>query len=234
MKQLFCSTLIGAMLVACTSVRGAVDKVPAAMSTAGFRSPDVTEGRGCEPWRGVSGCLRKHEASAAAQHGVEIFRTARAFCLDGSMGEACLPAHEHLAYAFLEQVDGHYVVVEAFDQEGFEVLLLEPGSGRTHRVDNRPLYSPDGAVFATVSYDIDAGYRPNRVAIWDPVSGELLHQVGGFASGSGPLGIRWVAPATLEVLYHPPHELPEKASLETFTVRGEANSWVDDYSGASP
>src|SRR5690606_3142138 len=132
------------------------------------------------------------------------------FCLDSSMGKACLPGHERLDYAFLERIGGHYVVVEAFDQEGLEVLLLEPGSDRKHRVDNRPIYSPDGKVFATVSYDIDAGYTPNRVAIWDPVAGDLLHQVDRFTSGSGPVGIRWVAPARLEVRYHLPRALSEE------------------------
>ncbi|SKA19955.1 hypothetical protein [Novilysobacter spongiicola] len=234
MKQVFCSMLIGVVLVACISVVGAVGREQAAMNAGSFQSSDPTEGLGCEAGTGVSGCLRQHEASAAAQHGIELSRTARAFCLASSIGEACLPAHDRLAYAFLERVGGHYVVVEVFDQEGFEVLLLDPGAGRKHRIDNRPLFSPDGSVFATVSYDIDAGYGPNRVAIWDPVTGEVLHQVDRFAPGSGPVGIRWVAPAKLEVLYHLPRDEPGSSPLNTFDISSRAHSWADNHAEVSP
>ena len=218
------------MLVNCTS-KG--ESGEAASADIGIHSYELTAGLDCEPSLGLFECLRRNEPSAAEHHDVKLDRAGGEFCLSSpGATKACLRDQEGLSYVFLERTAGYFVVVETEDVGGYTVLMVNEKTGRQSRVDNGPLFSPGAPFFATVSYDTDAGYLQNRVAIWDSTTNALLYKVDRFASGIGPVGIRWVAPTRLQVLYSRSEYSPTRdENTATFSIwRGEKNTWSDDYS----
>ncbi len=188
------------------------------------RSFKLTDGLGCEPTLGVLECLRRNEPSAARKHDVNLSRSDDALCLTGpGAGEVCLPKARRIRHVFLERTHGYFVVVEIEHVEGYTVLLVDEKTGSQSPIDNPPLFSPSKDFFATVSYDTDAGYLPNRVAIWNSSGSELLYEVDGFAPGTGPIRIGWLDPTRLQVLYsRTPYSAVPDDNTESFSVWKDA------------
>lgn len=199
---------------------------------AGFRSHQLIAGLGCKASDGLLQCLRLNEPTAAERHLVELTRLDGQFCISSAGSKAmCLQDFDGIEHVFLERAKDQFVVVETDAAGGYTALVLDSTTGRVGRVDNRPLFSPAAPFFATVSYDTDAGFLPNRVAIWDASSSELVYQVGRFASGTGPVAIRWSDPTRLEVIYSRAQYSPsEKEDTGTFNIwRNDDSTWNDDY-----
>lgn len=196
-----------------------------------FHSYRLTGGLNCAPALGLIACLRRNESFAAARDGVVLVRASGSFCLSTrERREVCLPRHGGIVYAFLKRAPGAYVVVETAAEEGYSVLVVDEISGKQFRIDNKPLYSPAGDIIATVSYDVDAAYVPNRVALWSAETGQLLYQTDRFAWGSGPVGIRWSGPARLEVLYRQPRMAAASQKQDVFSIqRNGEGLWADDH-----
>ncbi len=233
MKQLI-PLFVLLTLASCTASSESVEPAPADI---GFHSYKLTADLDCEPSLGVLGCLSRNEPSAAEQHDVELARADGVLCLSSpGATKVCLPEKDGLSYAFLERTSGNLVVVETVETEGYTVLMVSEKTRRQGRIDNRPLFSPGAPFFATVSYDTDAGYLPNRVAIWDSTTNALLYEVDRFASGTGPIGIRWLAPTRLEVLYSRSEYSPARdENADPFSIwRNEKNTWADDYRVTNP
>ncbi|MDQ3618127.1 MAG: hypothetical protein M3374_05345 [Pseudomonadota bacterium] len=122
------------------------------------------------------------------------------------------------------------IVVETEATGGYSVILVDASNGSQRRVDNRPLYSNSADVFATVSYDTDAGYLPNRVTVWNAEQARSIYEFEDFAPGEGPTGIRWLGPYKLEVRYSREPYSPGQDGTDTFNVwRDEKGVWKNDY-----
>ena len=202
---------------------------------AGVRSHELTAGLGCEPSDGLLECLRLNEPSAARHHRVNLARHDGQLCISiPDAKRACLPVAHGYEHVFLERSGDHVVVVEVDAAGGYTVLLLDPATGRHGRVDNRPLRAPAAPFFATVSYDTDAGFLPNRVAIWGAAN-ELVYEVGGFSPGTGPISVRWTGPARLEVTYsRTPYSPSPDGDTGRFDIwRNEDGTWRDGYPRSS-
>lgn len=199
---------------------------------AGFRSHQLVAGLGCKASDGLLQCLRLNESIAAERHQVELTRLDGQLCMSSAGSKAiCLQDFDGIEHVFLERAKDQFVVVETDAAGGYTVLVLDAATGRVGRVDNQPLLSPAAPFFATVSYDTDAGFLPNRVAIWDKSSSELVYEVDRFAPGTGPVAIRWSDPTRLEVIYSRAQYSPsEKEDTGTFKIwRNNDSTWSDDY-----
>ena len=155
-------------------------------------------------------------------------------CLSAtSAAKACLRDRDALAHVFVERTAGRFIVVEADEVGGYTVLMVDEDTGARLRVDNRPLFCPGGTFFATVSYDPDAGFLPNRVEVRDASTGALLHQVERFAPGTGPVRIRWTGPERLSVLYSRAEYSPDtvRDAGDFGLWRDAQGRWMDDYAG---
>ena len=193
-----------------------------------FLSHDITDGLHCAPASGLLGCLRQHEPVDARGAGPE--RRGSRLCLPVRVKPTCFVDRDELAYALVGRVRDQWVVAEAEATGGYAVVLVDAGSGRQRRVDNRPLYAGGDDLFATVSYDTDAGYVPNRVAIWNAGQATPVYEFGDFAEAEGPTGIRWIAPSKLEIRYSRVPYSPAPDGTDTFTIwRDEAGTWKNDY-----
>lgn len=217
------------MLAGCSSESRSGSPAP---PDPGFHSYRLTAGLDCEPSHGLLECLRRNEATAAERHGVALARSGDMLCLSSpGSAETCLRKPEGFNHVFLERTAGRFVVVETDDLGGYTVLLVDAETGRRRRIDNRPWFSPGAPFFATVSYDTDAGYLPNRVVVRDSTTNAPVHEAARFAPGTGPTGIRWTAPTRLQVRYSRTEYSPEgDGGTGTFTIwRNEDGTWTDDY-----
>lgn len=231
MKQLFLSFFGVLALASCTSQSESREPSSA---TGDLHSYSLTAGLDCAPSLGLLQCLRQNERSAAQRHGVDLTRSGSEACLSSKTTvKVCLRDESGVSYAFFERVQGTFVVVEAEDTGGYAVLIVSEKTGQQRRVDNRPLFSADGSLFATVSYDTDAGYVPNRVAIWDSTGTAPLYKVDRFAPGTGPTAIRWISPEKLEVHYSRSEYSPDRdENTGNFSIwRDDESAWRDNYTG---
>lgn len=195
-----------------------------------YLSYDITHGMRCAPASGVLGCLRAYESVADRGAGNEPNRNGNSLCLPISAKATCFVDRHGLGYALLGYVRDHFVVAETEATGGYTVILIDAENGLQRRVDNQPLYSSGADLFATVSYDTDAGYLPNRVAIWNAESSGPLYEFDTFAQGEGPTGIRWTGPSELKVRYSREPYSPAESGPNTFNVwRDEKGVWKNDY-----
>jgi len=195
-----------------------------------FLSYDITDGLRCKPASGLLGCLREQEPVDARFAGTQPKRQGASLCLPVRSKATCFVDRDGLGYALLGHAGDKFVVVETEATGGYTVVLVDAANGSQRRVDNRPLYSSGVELFATVSYDTDAGYIPNRVAIWNAEQATPIYEFHNFSRGEGPTGIRWLGPFKLEVRYSRAAYSPDEGSTDTFTVwREEKGVWKNDY-----
>lgn len=192
----------------------------------------LTAGLDCAVALGLHACLRQHEPAVQRRLGVAPRDGDRGLCLPAASAPTCLRDRDGLRYFLLDGAPGHFLVVEAEDTGGFAVLLVDRASGNLRRMDNRPLFSADGSRFATVSYDTDAGYVPNRVAVWEGGAASPAAVVDGFAPGTGPIAIRWVGPTRLQVRYSRTAYAPDATQAGTFHLwQDDRGAWRNDHDG---
>lgn len=219
------------VLLASCSSKG--ENATSASADGDTRLSRLSAGLPCEAAADILDCVRRNESSAARKHDVNISRSSGALCLAGSeTDEVCLPQQaRQIEHRFLERTRGYFVVVEIEHSEGYTVLLVDEKTGSRNSIDNRPLFSPSKEFLATVSYDTDAGYLPNRVAIWNTSGSELLYKVDAFAAGTGPIRIGWLDPARLQVLYsRTPYSAAADENTDSFSIWKDANgTWHGDY-----
>lgn len=195
-----------------------------------FQSYDITSGLQCEPGSGLLGCLRAHEGLEVRSATPAVTRHGERLCLKLRSGPTCFDDGGGLGYVLLGREANEYVVVETDNAGGYAVILVNASDGSQRRVDNRPLYSDDSSLFATVSYDTDAGYVPNRVAIWSAAQPRPVYEFDDFLPGEGPTGIRWLGPSKLEVRYSREPYSPGQNGTDTFFVwKDEHGAWRNDY-----
>lgn len=63
--------------------------------------------------------------------------------------------------------DPGLVLVQVQYYEGSEYLLVDTRTGERTRLPDWPLRAPDGQRFAVLSFDLEAGYGPNTLQIWE-------------------------------------------------------------------
>lgn len=203
---------------------------PPVDARASFLSHDITDGLQCASSSGLLDCLREYEPVHARIAGIQPQRQGASLCLRSRSKATCFLDHDGLGHALLGQVRSQWVVVETEATGGYTVILVDAENAVQRRVDGRPLHSSRADLFATVSYDTDAGYLPNRVAVWNAQQARPIHEFDGFAPGEGPTGIRWLGPLTLEVRYSREPYSPTQSATDTFNVwRDEKGIWNNDY-----
>lgn len=217
-------------LLSITSCAANAEGRAASEQPARSRSYDITAGLRCAPASGLLGCLRAHEHRAIRSTAPVAARRGERLCLRIRPEPTCFDDGDGLGYALLGREQGRYVVVETDATGGYTVILVDASDGAQRRVDNRPLHSSDSSLFATVSYDTDAGYLPNRVAVWNNVQQRPVYEFGNFSAGEGPTGIRWLGPSTLEVHYSRQPGSPGRGGTDTLLVWKDRHGvWRNDY-----
>lgn len=223
MLQVFCL-----LSIASCSANG--EGTPPVDARESFLSYNITDGLRCKPASGLLGCLREQEPADARVAGIQPKRQGASLCLPARSKATCFVDRDGLGYALLGHPGDKFVVVETEATGGYTVVLVDAANGSQRRVDNRPLYSSSVELFATVSYDTDAGYIPNRVAIWNAEQASPIYESDDFSPGEGPTGIRWLEPLKLEVRYSREPYSPDHDDTDTFTVwRNEKGVWKNDY-----
>lgn len=116
-------------------------------------------------------------------------------------GEQTLFNDRHdVKYAYDGSAFGTSTILEIIE-EGWSALLILTPHQVPLRLPGLPLFAADGERFATLSLDIDAGYRPNTVQVWQGQNRSFYKQyeLTDFPERGGPLHIRWTTLHSLEV-----------------------------------
>lgn len=208
----------------------AIEEGPPPQDARPFLSYDIRYGLHCKPATGLLECLREHEPINVPTGRSEPIRRDNRLCLSSHPEATCFIDQEGLGYTLLENSGKTLLVIETEVHGGFSVIIIDSETGLSRRVDNRPLPSIAGGLFATVSYDTDAGYLPNRVVIWDENRHIAVYQFTDFAVGQGPTGIRWDGPSRLEVRYSRQPQTPESDNSDTFFIyKDKDGNWTNNY-----
>jgi hypothetical protein len=132
--------------------------------------------------------------------------------------------------AFLREA-GHHLVKVSF-YEGDAHLLVSDRTGSQTYLPAAPLFSPDGARFASVSMDLDAFHNANAVQVWQasrekPVLEwqlDLNRELGQRAWG--PSDARWIDGRTLELVKNEPTDSPYERRRSRMRLRLRDGRWV--------
>jgi hypothetical protein len=62
---------------------------------------------------------------------------------------------------------GFFYLVRVYGYEGQGYMLVDKKSGQIIDLFGKPVFSPDGEKFVAVSLDLDAGYVPNLICIYE-------------------------------------------------------------------
>lgn len=116
--------------------------------------------------------------------------------------------------------------------EGSSVSLVHLGSGETVHLDVFPTFSPDAQWFFTASFDVVAGYNPNRIAVYRVTESgaTLAWERGTNDIDWGPDEARWVDAQTLAYTRVAVEWQPDGTQAETRTaktVRLVNGEWVE-------
>lgn len=124
------------------------------------------------------------------------------------------------------------LVMQGFLEGGF-FSLIHLGTGEDTRLDNPPVFSPDGQWLFSTSIDLEAGFFPNRVAIHRVTStgAPLVWEMEDYMMEWGPEDTRWVDNQTLtytKVSRTFQEDGTEQRTRETQTVRLVNGEWVQE------
>ena len=92
----------------------------------------------------------------------------------------------------------HLHVVHHWFYEGGFFIAIHDETGQQEVVPGSPLLAPDARHFVSASFDLEAGYDPNRIEVWSVAPSGLRRQFvldGG--SQWGPESVRWTGPDSI-------------------------------------
>ena len=124
----------------------------------------------------------------------------------------------------------HLILVTYYEWEYWLVLNSERGTLQTAR--SRPVFSPDGAWFATAEIDIYAGLYPSHLDIWsvEPDSVTPVLTLEG-RTAWGAEGLRWTSSSRLEFIrigWRDPQDWALGQDTVSTGVSLVGESWVPD------
>lgn len=107
-------------------------------------------------------------------------------------------ASEVIHYSYqMRWLDRGLVLLQVQYYEGSEYLLVDTPTGERTRLPHWPLLAPDRQSFAVLSFDLEAGYGPNTLQIWELRSGTPSLEWSVEPEEWGPADGRWENASTL-------------------------------------
>jgi hypothetical protein len=85
-----------------------------------------------------------------------------------------------------------YFLVQVRGWEGFAYLVINASSGEILRLSGVPIISRDLRRFVVTSMDLEAGYRPNRIAVFRFEDEGIKQEFSKDYTASGPSGALWI------------------------------------------
>ena len=90
-----------------------------------------------------------------------------------------------------------YFLVQARGWEGFDYLMINASNGQIMRLSGIPIFSRDLKRFVVTSLDLEAGYRPNRIAIFRFEDEGIKQEWSKDYIASGPSDAVWINNTTI-------------------------------------
>jgi hypothetical protein len=121
---------------------------------------------------------------------------------------------------------GYFYLIRVFGYESRGYILVDKKTGQTIDLYGMPIFSPDGKKFVSVSLDLEAGYIPNLIRIYELVDDKFAKEWEYVYQGmKGPANPVWLDNSAIvffEVTYE---KVPTEANLKKKPFIIE---WVND------
>jgi len=142
--------------------------------------------------------------------------------------------HDEEGYAKYFLVDrlrpahDYFYLIRAFKYEGSSYVLVNKNTGQTINLYGIPIFSPDGKRFVDLSLDLDAGYHPNLIGIYqledNKYTIEWKHIYQGMKGPADPVWLSNSAIVLFEVTFD---KVPTVSNLKKkpFIIEWENNKW---------
>ena len=85
-----------------------------------------------------------------------------------------------------------YFLVQVRGWEGTSYLIVNASTGDIHSLHGIPIISKDLKRFAVASIDLEAGYIPNRITIYQFLDNSIKREWSKDYTASGPSGVKWI------------------------------------------
>jgi hypothetical protein len=85
-----------------------------------------------------------------------------------------------------------YFLVQVRGWEGTSYLIINASTGDIHSLLGIPIISKDLKRFAVASIDLEAGYIPNRIAIYQFFDNSIKKEWSKDYTASGPSDVKWI------------------------------------------
>ena len=85
-----------------------------------------------------------------------------------------------------------YFLVQVRGWEGTSYLIINASTGDIHSLLGIPIISKDLKRFAVASIDLEAGYIPNRIAIYQFFGNSIKKEWSKDYTASGPSDVKWI------------------------------------------
>lgn len=102
-----------------------------------------------------------------------------------------------LLHVYRGRLPQGYALLEVIRMEGGAFLLVDERTGARFEIDAVPAVSPDGARFATASFDVVAGHVPNRLIVYRFDGNGIATEWTLEPREWGPSDVEWLDGATL-------------------------------------
>lgn len=209
-RRLSIGLFVGVALAACTGSGEQLDDGPRADPVTDpprAEPADYSELRAavCQDITNSFECARAIEAHQLPDAGAERRGDTLILALEGGDSARWVDVRGdaadvlHYSYQTLWSEQG-LVLIQVQYYEGSEYLLVDTTTGERTRLPHWPLLGPDGQRFAVLSFDLEAGYGPNTIQIWELRSGTPSLEWSVEPEDWGPAEGRWETASTLRVL----------------------------------
>ena len=114
-----------------------------------------------------------------------------------------------------------FYLVEQIGWEWGNPLLISTRDGRQLEIDAEPVFSPDGKRFVTVNIDLEAGYSPNRIKVYDIVDGTGVQAFINESEDWGPVSAEWLSNDKIKIRRRDQANVESECTLERSTATGK-------------
>ena len=96
---------------------------------------------------------------------------------------------------YFQQIKYFLVLISGW--EGISYLIIDASTGDIHSLPGVPIISKDFKRFAVASIDLEAGYVPNRIAIYQFSDNRIKKEWSKDFTASGPSDVKWIGNTVL-------------------------------------